>query len=221
MTTTDAPATDLDRALAVSGTVVHDEVIRARAPWSHVVRAGQTMRIVDLEGNQAVDCVLYVADDPTERYSAPDTIVGQGNVYLVAGTVLRTTEGRALMTVTGTTCERHDTLGGACSKESNTLRYGHHTYAQHACVENFVHEHLRHGLGKRDIQSNINWFMNVPVEADGSLGIVDGISAPGLWVDLRAELDTLVVISNCPQVNNPCNGFDPTPVRVIVTEPDA
>jgi len=221
MTTTDAPATELDRALAVPGTVVHDEVIRARAPWSHVVRAGQTMRIVDLEGNQAVDCVLYVADDPTERYSAPDTIVGQRNVYLVAGTVLRTTEGRALMTVTGTTCERHDTLGGACSKESNTLRYGHHTYAQHACVENFVHEHLRHGLGKRDIQSNINWFMNVPVEADGSLGIVDGISAPGLWVDLRAELDTLVIISNCPQVNNPCNGFDPTPVRIIVTEPEA
>lgn len=221
MTTTDAPATELDRALAVPGTVVHDEVIRARAPWSHVVRAGQTMRIVDLEGNQAVDCVLYVADDPTERYSAPDTIVGQRNVYLVAGTVLRTTEGRALMTVTGTTCERHDTLGGACSKESNTLRYGHHTYAQHACVENFVHELGRHGLGKRDLQSNINWFMNVPVEDDGSLGIVDGISAPGLWVDLRAELDTLVIISNCPQVNNPCNGFDPTPVRIIVTEPDA
>ncbi len=218
MTTID---TDLARALDVTGTVVHDEVIRARAPWSHVVRAGQTMRIVDLEGNQAVDCLLYVADDPTERYSAPDTIVGQGNVYLVAGTVLRTTEGRPLMTVTDTTCERHDTLGGACSKESNTLRYGHHTHAQHACVENFVHEHLRHGLGKRDIQSNINWFMNVPVEDDGSLGIVDGISAPGLWVDLRAELDTLVIISNCPQVNNPCNGFDPTPVRIIVTEPDA
>jgi len=221
MTTTDTARTALDDALAVEGTIVHDEVIRARAPWSHVVRAGQTMRIVDLEGNQAVDCLLYVDGDPTERYSAPDTIVSQGNVYLVAGSVLRTTEGRPLMTVTGTTCERHDTLGGACSKESNTLRYGHHTYAQHACVENFVHEHARHGLGKRDIQSNINWFMNVPVEADGSLGIVDGISAPGLWVDLRAELDTLVVISNCPQVNNPCNGFDPSPVRVLITEPVA
>jgi urea carboxylase-associated protein 1 len=221
MTTTAPVPNALDDALAVEGTIVHDEVIRARAPWSLVVRAGQTMRIVDLEGNQAVDCLLYVADDPTERYSAPDTIVGQGNVYLTAGSVLRTTEGRPLMTVTGTTCERHDTLGGACSKESNTLRYGHHTYAQHACVENFVHEHARHQLGKRDIQSNINWFMNVPVEADGSLGIVDGISAPGLWVDLRAELDTLVIISNCPQVNNPCNGFDPTPVRVLITEPVA
>ena len=222
MTTTETPAGHgLGDALEVTGTVVHDEVVGARAPWSHVVRTGQTMRIVDLGGNQAVDCLLYVADDPTERYSAPDTITAQGNVYLVAGTVLRTTEGRALMTVTGTTCERHDTLGGACSKESNTLRYGHHTYGQHACVENFVHEHARHGLGKRDIQSNINWFMNVPVEADGTLGIVDGISAPGLWVDVRAELDTLVIISNCPQVNNPCNGFDPTPVRIIITEPAA
>lgn len=124
-----------------------------------------------------------------------------------------------MMTITGSTVARHDTIGGACSKESNTLRYGHHTFEQHACVENFVYEHLRHDLGKRDIQSNINWFMNVPVEADGTLGIVDGISAPGLWVELRAETDVLVVVSNCPQINNPCNGFDPTPVRMVITEP--
>ena len=132
-------------------------------------------------------------------------------MFLVAGTVLRTTEGRPLMTVTGTTCERHDTIGGACSKESNTLRYGHHTYGQHACVENFVHEPCRHGLGKRDIQSNVNWFMNVPVEADGTLGIVDGISAPGLWVDLRAELDTLVVISQLPAGEQPLQRLRPDP----------
>lgn len=198
---------------------VLDEVVPARAPWSTVVRKGQSLRIVDLEGNQAVDCVLYDAHDPTERYSAPDTMVAQGNVFLVVGTVLLSTEGNPLMTITGSTVARHDTIGGACSKESNTLRYGHHTHEQHACVENFVHEHLRHGLGKRDIQSNINWFMNVPVEADGTLGIVDGISAPGLWVELRAETDVLVVISNCPQINNPCNGFDPTPVRMVITEP--
>jgi uncharacterized protein len=204
---------------APGGVVVSDEVVRARAAWSATVRAGQTLRIVDLEGNQAVDCLLYAADDPTERYSAADTMVAQRNIFLVAGTELLTTEGRVLMTITGTTCERHDTIGGACSKESNTLRYGHHTHHQHACVENFVHEHLAHGLGKRDIQSNINWYMNVPVTADGSLGIVDGISAPGLWVDLRAEIDTLVVISNCPQINNPCNGFDPTPIRLVITEP--
>ena len=124
-----------------------------------------------------------------------------------------------MMTVTGTTCAYHDTVGGACSRESNTLRYGHHTRHQHACVENFLAEGARHGLGKRDLVPNINWFMNVPVGADGTLGIVDGISAPGLWVDVRADVDVLVLISNCPQINNPCNGFDPTPVRIIVSDP--
>ena len=117
------------------------------------------------------------------------------------------------------TVGRHDTIGGACSCESNTLRYGHHTKHQHACVENFLEAHARHGRGKRDMVSNVNWFMNVPVEADGTLGIVDGISAPGKHVDLRAEMDVVVVVSNCPQINNPCNGFNPTPVRMIVVEP--
>jgi urea carboxylase-associated protein 1 len=209
--------TDALTADAPTGTVVHDEVVDARAPWSHVVRAGQSLRIIDVGGNQAVDCVLFVADDPTERYSAPDTIAAQGNAFLTVGTVLLSTEGRPMMTITGSTVERHDTIGGACSKESNALRYGFHTMAQHACVENFLHEMARHGLDKRDLQSNINWFMNVPVDPDGTLGIVDGISAPGLWVEVRAEVDVLVVVSNCPQVNNPCNGFDPTPVRMVVT----
>jgi hypothetical protein len=204
----------------VTASVVRDEVVRARAPWSAVVPAGHTLRIVDLGGNQAVDCLVYNAHDRTERYSAPDTIVAQGNIFLVTGTRLVSTEGRTLMTITGSSCDRHDTVGGACSKESNTLRYGHHTAHQHACVENFLHEHARWGMGKRDIQSNINWFMNVPIEADGSIGIVDGISAPGLWVDVRAEMDVLVIVSNCPQVNNPCNGFEPTPVRMIVTAGD-
>jgi urea carboxylase-associated protein 1 len=199
------------------GRVVYDQVVRARAPWSHVVRRGETLRIIDLGGNQAVDCVMHAAHDHRERYSAPDTMSAQGNVYLVTGSVLMSSEGNPMMTITASTCDRHDTIGGACSMESNTLRYGHHTFAQHACVQNFVLEESRHGMGKRDIQSNINFFMNVPVEADGSLGIVDGISAPGLWVDLRAEMDTLVVVSNCPQINNPCNGFDPTPVRMVVT----
>jgi urea carboxylase-associated protein 1 len=206
-------------ALAGSVPIVHEEVIPERAPWSRVIRAGETLTIVDLGGNQAVDFLAYVADDPVERYSAQDTVAAQRNIFLVAGSTLLTNEGRPLLTLTGTTCERHDTIGGACSRESNSLRYGHHTRHQHACVENFVGELSRHGLGKRDVVSNVNWFMNVPVEADGTMGIVDGISAPGLALDLRAELDTLVVISNCPQINNPCNGFDPTPVRVVVTRP--
>ncbi len=201
------------------GPVVHEQTVEARAPWSHVVTAGQTLRIIDVGGNQAVDCILYNAADPIERYSAADTMTAQNNVYLTTGSRLLSNEGNPLMTITATTVERHDTIGGACSRESNTLRYGHHTYAQHACVENFILDHTRRDMGKRDMVSNINFFMNVPVEADGSLGIVDGISAPGLYVDLRAEMDTLVVVSNCPQINNPCNGFDPTPVHMVIADP--
>lgn len=199
--------------------VLHDEVLEARAPWSHTVLAGQSLRIVDLGGNQAVDCLFYNAHDTTERYSAPDTIVAQRNIFLTEGSVLRSNEGRAMLTLTSTSCARHDTIGGACSRESNTLRYGHHTFHQHACVDNFLDEAGRHGLGKRDLVSNINWFMNVPVGDDGTLGIVDGISAPGLHVEVRAEMDVLVLISNCPQINNPCNGFDPTPVQLVISEP--
>jgi len=202
-----------------AGETVLDEFVPARAPWSAVVAAGDLLSIVDLGGNQAVDCLLYDAADHAERYSAPDTIVAQGSIFLSTGSVLRSNAGRPLMTVVADECGRHDTLGGACSKESNTLRYGHHTKHQHACVENFLAEGAKWGIGKRDLVSNINWYMNVPVEGDGTLGIVDGISSPGLTVTVRAEVDTLVLVSNCPQINNPCNGFDPTPVRMVVTRP--
>jgi len=209
--TTDPATTGL------SGTIVHDEIVPARAPWLHHVAKGQTLRVVDVEGNQAVDFLIYSAADDVERYSAQDTVAAQGNLFLKTGSVLLSNEGRPMMTITDTSVEYHDTIGGACSCESNTLRYGHHTKAQHACVENFLEANLTEGRGKRDMVPNINFFMNVPVEEDGSLGIVDGISAPGLTVDLRAEMDVIVVVSNCPQVNNPCNAFNPTPVRMIVT----
>lgn len=199
------------------GAVLHDILVPARAPWLHRIAAGQSLRIVDVEGNQAVDFLLYAAGDDSERYSAQDTIAAQRNIFLRSGAQLLSNEGRAMMTITATAVEHHDTIGGACSCESNSLRYGHHTRAQHSCVDNFLDANLRDGRGKRDMVSNINFFMNVPVEPDGALGIVDGISAPGLTVDLRADMDVIVLVSNCPQINNPCNGFNPTPVRMIVT----
>jgi urea carboxylase-associated protein 1 len=206
-----------DTALAgLPGPVLHDEIVPALAPWDHVVRKGEVLRIIDLEGNQAVDFLMYALVDDAERYSAQDTIAAQGNIFLRTGSVLLSNEGNPMATVLGTSVAYHDTIGGACSCESNTLRYGHHTKGQHACVENFLQANARHGRGKRDMVSNINWFMNVPVEADGALGIVDGISAPGLYVDIRAEMDLVAVVSNCPQINNPCNGFNPTPVRMII-----
>ncbi|MFC9492483.1 DUF1989 domain-containing protein, partial [Streptomyces hydrogenans] len=150
-------------ATSLPGRVVSDDTVPARAAWSAVVREGQLLTVTDLYGNQAADFLLYDAHDTSVRYSAPDTIQARGNVFLTTGSVLLSNEHTPLMTIVEDTCGRHDTLGGACSKESNTLRYGHHTWAQHACVENFLAEGARHGLGKRDLVSNINWFMNVPV----------------------------------------------------------
>jgi hypothetical protein len=202
--------------VSLPGKILLDEVIHARASWDHIVHAGESLRIIDLEGNQAVDFLLYALHDDTERYSAQDTIAAQKNIFLRAGTVLMSNEGNPMARISATSVAYHDTIGGACSCESNTLRYGHHTKGQHACVENFLSSNARHGRGKRDIVSNINWFMNVPVESDGTLGIVDGISGPGLFVQLEMQMDVIAVVSNCPQINNPCNGFNPTPVRVLI-----
>ena len=202
---------ELDPKLAV-----YDQVLAARKPWAQVVKKGQTLRIVDLGGNQAVDFLVYNADDPSERYSAPDTIRMQGNIFITTGTKLYSNDGNALMTVVKDTCGKHDTSGGACSCESNSVRFGLDKKWQHACVENFLYALKDYGMGKRDMTSNINFFMNVPVSKDGTLEIVDGISDPGSIVDLRAEMNALVVISNCPQMNNPCNAYNPTPIQLLI-----
>jgi uncharacterized protein len=205
-----------------TGHTVLDEIAAANLPWSAILRTGQQLQIIDLHGNQAVDTLFWGVNgetpDPAKRYSAQATVAAQRNIFLTTGSVLRAADGTPLVTIVADEVGNHDTIAGACSKESNTLRYGHHTAHQHACAENFLAEAARWGMGKRDIVSNVNFFMNVPVDADGTLGIVDGLSAPGKSLTLRAETDTLVLVSNCPQINNPCNGFDPTPVRMVITE---
>ncbi len=194
----------------------HDENQRPGEAWTRVVTAGQRLRIVDLEGTQAVDTLCYDAHDFENHYSAANTIRAQRNLFLSTGSELMSVDGNPLATIVADTCGRHDTVGGACSAESNTCRFGQHTRSMHNCRDNFLIGLARHGLGKRDLAPNINFFMNVPVTADGMLDIVDGISEPGNYVELRAERDTLFVISNCPQLNNPCNGWNPTPIRLLV-----
>jgi hypothetical protein len=196
----------------------HDEVIDSGLGWTHVLEAGETLRIVDLEGNQAVDTLFYSADDPSERYSAVDTIREQGNIYLTTGTRLLSTEGRALCTIVADTCGRHDTLGGACAAESNQVRYAIEKKFMHSCRDTFLLTLAcrTRGMSKRDLTANVNFFMNVPVTADGKLTFEDGVSAAGRYVELRAETDVRVLISNCPQLNNPCNAYNPTPVRVLI-----
>jgi len=198
---------------------IYDQVIAAEQPWSRVAKRGQILRIVDSEGQQAVDALFYRADDFAERYSAQDTLREQRNAYIGIGTRLMSSEGRAMLTVIGDSCGRHDTSAGCCSCESNAVRFGEATKYQHACRENFLLELAKHGMGKRDIVANVNFFMNVPIDPAGHFTVVDGISEPGGYVDLRAEMDVLCVLSNCPQINNPCNGFNPTPIRVLIWEP--
>ncbi|UZD65739.1 MULTISPECIES: urea amidolyase associated protein UAAP2 [Marinobacter] len=195
------------------------ETVPAGEYFLKVVKAGETLRILDLEGNQAADTLFYNADNPTERYSAVDTIREQGNVYLTAGSKLMSSESNVMLEITADTCGRHDTLGGACAAESNTTRYALEKKCMHACRDSWlvaVTEHEELGMGKRDITHNINFFMNVPVTADGGLTFADGISDAGKYVELEAKMDVLVMISNCPQLNNPCNGWNPTPIEVLV-----
>ena len=199
--------------------IVEDRIIPAGEIWTRVLSAGDVLRIVDLEGKQAVDFLCYSAANHEERYNAADTMKYAGTIFLTTGHGIYSDMGRRLLTIVADTCGRHDTIGGCCSAESNEFRYG--VKETPSCRANFLRALAPFGLGKKDVVANINWFMNVPVTPDGAMGIVEGLSKPGDYVELRAEIDTLAVISNCPQTRNPCNGFAPTPIRVIVRSADA
>jgi uncharacterized protein len=192
-----------------------DVEIEAGDGWIGDIPAGALFRITDLHGNQAVDTLVYDAADPANRYSAMDTIREQGAVYLTTGSVLMSSALDPLATIVDDTCGRHDTLGGACAQASNVVRYGMHTRHQHACRQTFLRYGASVGIGPRQLAHNINFFMNVPVTAVGGLTFEDGLSAPGKYVEVEAARELIVLISNCPQLNNPCNGWDPTPIRLL------
>lgn len=206
----------LDAAAAV-----YDYCLPAGEPWLHKLAKGQLLRIIDLEGNQAVDTIFYNADDTAESYSLTDTLQRQGGIYLSTGSLLMSNRGRPMLTIVADTCGRHDTLGGACAAESNTVRYAIQKKFMHSCRDNYLLAlaHADTGMSKRDLVPNVNFFMNVPVTPDGRLSFADGVSAPGKYVELRAEMDVLVLVSNCPQLNNSCNAYNPTPARFLIWEP--
>lgn len=193
-----------------------DEIIAPGGNWSGVVPAGKTLRLVDLEGRQAIDFLCYNAHDTAERYCAADTMKIAGSLYVGKGTKLYSDLGNVLFTVTDDTCGRHDTIGGCCSRESNFVRYGVREGPN--CRDNLLAALARFGLGKKDIVANLNFFMYVPIGANGEMAIVDGLSKPGDYIDLRAEMDVLVALSNCPQINNPANNYHPTPIRLSIRE---
>lgn len=198
----------------IPGPILYDHIVPPGKPWGRVIREGEILRLVDLEGQQAVDFLCYNAKDAAERYNAADTMKIQGNIFLGKGTALYSDMGNKLFTLIADTCGRHDTIGGCCSAESNVVRYG--VRGAPNCRDNFLKVLTEFNLGKRDIVANINFFMHVPVGPTGAMGIADGVSAPGSYVDLQAEMDVLAVLSNCPQMHNPAAGYNPTPIRVIV-----
>ena len=212
------PAFNLQTSPLSSATAIKQFVVEAGDPFVQEINRGEVLRIVDLEGNQSADTLFYNAHDYSDRYSAQGTIREQGNVYLTSSTRLISTDGNVLLTIVADTCGRHDTLGGACATESNMVRYAIEKRYMHACRQSFVKgiQQWKHGLEKRDITSNINFFMNVPVTPEGGLKFEDGVSEAGKYVELRAEMDVLMVISNCPQLNNPCNAYNPTPLQVLI-----
>ena len=192
-------------------------MLPARAYWHRRIAEGSVLRIVDLEGCQAVDTLVYDAADTAIRYNAANTIKLAGSIYLTKGCVLYDDLAQPLMTIVEDTVGRHDTLAGNCSREINIVRYG--ATAPTSCRDNFIKAMGELGMSSRDIPANVNFFMNVPIDAEGHIAIADGISKPGDLVDLRAEKDVIVVISNCPQEHNPCSGGKPTPIRLAVWRP--
>ncbi|TVY09709.1 urea amidolyase associated protein UAAP2 [Paenibacillus cremeus] len=199
---------------------IYDQTIAAGDGWMHELQPGQVLRIVDLDGNQAADTLFFDADNAEDHYSAVQTIAGQGNIYLTAGSILRAESGKPLLSIVADTCGRHDTLGGSCSAQSNTVRYAHEKLHMHNCRDTFMLQLAKHdgGYTKRDLAPNVNFFMNVPVTSDGGLQFADGVSAPGCYVELQSLCRTMVLISNCPQLNNPCNAYNPTPIRLLIWE---
>ena len=193
---------------------LYSHIVKAKQPWSGQIKKGQVLLIKDTHGQQAVDFLCYDADNIIDRYSATNTVKVQGNIYVGKGTVLYSDSGKALMQVLEDTIGRHDTVYGCCSKPNNMLRYGVET--SESCYDNFSRELAKYNMGLESIVPNINWFMSVPVLDDGSAGVSDLELKPGSFVKLRAECNVLVVLSNCPQMYNPCNGFNPTPIQVSV-----
>jgi uncharacterized protein len=203
----------------ISQDAKYNVTIPAGDGWMYELEPGQVLRIVDLEGNQAADTLFYDASNPEDHYSAVQTITGQGNIYLTTGSVLRAESGKPLLTIIADTCGRHDTVGGSCSAQSNTVRYAHEKLSMHNCRDTFMLQLAKNGNGnytKRDLAPNINFFMNVPVTSEGGLSFADGVSAPGCYVELQSLCRTTVLISNCPQLNNPCNAYNPTPIQLLI-----
>jgi uncharacterized protein len=194
--------------------VISREIVPPGGRWSRRLETGQRLRLVDLEGQQAVDFLCYSADLPLDRINLPNTIKLNRSLYITKGCKIYSDHAKVMFTVVEDTCGYHDTLAGCCSNEIDLLRYN--VKKTRSCRSNFIAELATWAMAPSEIVSNINFFMRVPFAPDGHVEISDGISKPGDYVELEAAMPVLAVLSNCPQEHNPAAGLKPTPIEVIV-----
>ena len=195
---------------------VYDVTVYAGEGKMLPLRKGQVLRLIDVEGNQSGDVQIYNAHDTAERYSAPNTITAQRNTMIEVGTVIRSNDDNPMLTVIADTCGEHDTLGSGCSAEGNVVRYTDKTRYMHSCRDTFVRTLEDFGMSKRDQVCNLNFFTKVILDDKGRLEFADGISGPGKYIEMRADMDVLCLLSDCAQLNNPCSDYNPTPIRMVV-----
>jgi urea carboxylase-associated protein 1 len=207
----------IGKAEQIPGRVVEEIVLRPRGKLARAVEKGQVVRIIDLEGQQVGDFIAFNRHNLDEKFWISNTIRLNKTVYLTRGHVLYSELSNPMFTLVEDTCGRHDLLAGSCNAEIDRVRYGvdHHF----GCVENFVAALAPYGLARKDVPMSLNIFMNCPVQPDGSWEIAEPVSKPGDFVDLRAELDCLIALSNCPQDLNPCNAGELKPLKVVIYQP--
>ena len=199
-----------------------DEPLRGGQMWSRVLKRGQVLRVTDIEGGASVAALLFNADRPLERYNMPDTLKAQHIARITSGNVLYSDMGRVLCSVIADTCGWHDTITGLESFAASNAKYGSGDYQalrndwHRNSRDNLLVELGKYGLGKRDFGPNLNLFVKVAVDAEGKLGWVSGNSKPGAFIELRSEMNTLVVLSNTPHPLDPATTYRAKPVQLGV-----
>lgn len=208
------------------GRMVHRETLRGGAGWSRRLLRHQVLRLTDLHGTACVSALFYNARAPLERYNMADTLKAQFTAFLTAGRVLYSDMGRILVSVVADGCGWHDTISGCGDAAAARYRFGEGGYQElrndfhRNARDNFLVELGKHGLGKRDLVANVNFFAKVAVDDAGRMAWVSGSSHPGAHVDLRCEMDTLVVLSNTPHPLDPGSVYGPPAVELAIWRGD-
>ncbi len=205
-----------------SSPVLWQEYVRGGDCWSHILKRGTSLRIIDEEGGANAPALFFNAHHPAERYNMPDTLKAQHTAHLTRGFVLYSDMGRVLCSVTDDTCGWHDPLGGHMTSSQSDHKYGRTGYQQvrnefhRNSRDNFLIEMAKYGLGRRDLSANLNFFSKIVVDLDGALRYIEGHSKPGSCVELRAEMDALVILDTCQHPLDPEPGYHPKPLQLEI-----